>query len=128
MKGKLDIKDYTGNMRGGPSDIMSLWAQINRDFRERELASIKWLVDNLGISAVHPDDGWVDRDRNIFTLMYPPYREIIKAGSLVALGNSTDGYRIVQVTSKADNLWSTENTEEWHFEEVWANPLKERKP
>jgi hypothetical protein len=46
-------------------------------------------IENLrkkGYKAAHPNDGWVDRDENIITFMYPQFFDNAKVGDYVMLG------------------------------------------
>lgn len=116
MKGKLNIKDHTNLMVGGSGSDLALWAQTNRDYNLAAEESIQWLVENLKVAAVHPDDGWVNREENIIEFAYPKYKEDINVGSLIAIGSHSSGYRIVQATTKIESLFVTEG---WHFTKIW---------
>lgn len=52
------------------------------------------------VKAAHPDDGWVDRDRNRIHLAYPQFNDGLAVGDLLALGWPwrADEVRVVRVT------------------------------
>lgn len=50
-----------------------------------------------GIRAVHPDDGWVNRNEDTFILHYPYFDLGVRIGDRVVLGSPKE-YRIVEVT------------------------------
>lgn len=73
---------------------------------------------SIGVKALHPDDGWVDRKNNIVQLTYPRFRErYISVGDKIALGQDTGRYRIVRVTAIAD--WYC--NERFYFEPIVRN-------
>lgn len=86
------------------------------------MAAIKWLIDKLGVAAIHPDDGWVNRKENTVHLVYPRYKAEIVHGSLIALGQPWSGYRIVKVIEPVKCSFG--NDDIWLFSEIWENPLK----
>jgi len=77
----------------------------------------KWLKDKFGVSGCHPDDGWVDREKNSVKPCYPNFWENVTVDSLVALGWSDDKFRIVRVTKI--NQWESKfGQKEYYFEEI----------
>lgn len=69
---------------------------------DREQAA--WIAELRagGAKAAHPDDGWVDRKRDIVRLVYPQFNDGAKSGDLIALGwprwNGRTQHRIVRLT------------------------------
>lgn len=67
-----------------------------------------------GIAAAHPDDGWVDRQKNTVRFAYPHFHaRPIEAGAKVALG-WPDKYRIVEITKVETGILDSKI---YHFEE-----------
>lgn len=66
--------------------------------REQKEAYAQWITKlrGDGISAAHPDDGWVNRKENEVFLCYPDFNDGVAIGSKIALGNPR-GYRVVGV-------------------------------
>lgn len=81
--------------------IAALWDEISR-LQTDEQARWNTLLRGLGVKMVHPDDGWVDRDRDAVTPAYPEYDEHPEPGDLIALGSPSQGYRIVAVAEVED--------------------------
>ena len=72
-----------------------------------------------GYKAAHPDDGWVDRERNEVYLCYPHFDIGVDVGDKIVLGCS-EKYRVVKITGKRKNTFSTKENPmiHWKFEEV----------
>jgi hypothetical protein len=51
-----------------------------------------------GVTAAHPDDGWVDRTRSCVQFVYPQFNDGVSVGDLIALGWEWKSYRLVRVT------------------------------
>ena len=73
-----------------------------------------------GAKAAHPDDGWVDRERNRIHLTYPQFDDGVRVGDLLALGWPTGPTRMVRVVDTSDNVFAVPNDRAWylHFEEA----------
>jgi len=69
-----------------------------------------------GVSAAHPDDGWVNRNDNILYPVYPDFNDGIEVGSTVALGDHRK-HRLVRVTATERNFLNPKRLS-YHFEEV----------
>lgn len=85
------------------NEALATFARLTREYEANQLEWARTLM-RQGIKAAHPDDGWVDRKKNTFVLMYPEFRSDISVGSLVALGNH-EKYRLVRVTGEVDSLF-----------------------
>lgn len=74
----------------------ALLAQTIESYKSRQLA---WCdeMQKQGVKAVHPDDGWVNRERNSVHFCYPDFNLRPGVGDLIALGNR-EKYRLVRVT------------------------------
>ncbi len=70
-----------------------------------------------GVKAAHPDDGWVDRDRNEVHLAYPDFNDGLGVGDLLALGWPSGETRIVRITGKRTPEIGLGMTY-WAFEEL----------
>lgn len=66
--------------------------------QEQRAAEAEWItrLRREGVKAAHPDDGWVDRQRNEVMLVYPQFCDHAGEGDRIALGNE-ERYRIVTV-------------------------------
>lgn len=85
-----------GTVVSGRADCVALAL----DIEQRMLAQEGGWVTRLraaGVKAAHPDDGWVNRDRNTVRLEYPRFNDRPQVGDLIALG-VPDRYRLVRVT------------------------------
>ena len=78
-----------------------------------------------GVSATHPDDGWVDRKKNRVVLCYPQVFRQLCPGSIVVLG-TPDEHRAVRLVSFHIWLSGIQNAHGfWKFEELKACNGKE---
>jgi len=82
----------------GVAEVMQNWHKIIDDGAKQEE---QWVAElqACGVVAAHPNDGWVDRENNTFTLCYPQFNNGVEVGSLVCLGSAShqDEDRIVKV-------------------------------
>lgn len=83
----------------------ALWMRIGRQQERNKERCAKMLVAGYGVKIIHPDDGWVNREKNILTPCYPIlFDKSAAPGDLIALGSpDTDErvighYRIVRIT------------------------------
>lgn len=88
----------------GNSKFISLYADI---CRESELKKRKWIKSlmNSDVKAAHPDDGWVDREKNEVQFAYPQFNSGIVVGDIVALG-WPDKYRLVEIIGIRTGLFN----------------------
>ena len=98
-------------------NFAATYAQVCREYCDGHLAWIRVLQEQ-GVAAAHPDDGWVNRKENCVHFCYPHF---IEAGDLegriVALGDHTK-HRLVRITARSapgvvlpEGFW-------WFFESV----------
>ena len=87
--------EMIGLCRSGDPRFMANWERICREGHARE---VEWVSElkKKGVSASHPDDGWVDRKRNEVNLVYPHFNSGVRMGDEIALG-CPEEYRIVTV-------------------------------
>ena len=78
-----------------------LWAEI---CTKQHKTQLDWIADlrTHGIKAAHPDDGWVDREKNYVSFTYPQFFDGLNDGDFIALG-WPDKYRIVRVTKFSES-------------------------
>lgn len=77
------------------SNLIDTWNKIVAE-RERKTKEFCNYLISVGVKALHPDDGWVDRKKNTVFLSYPSFKLDIAVGDKIALGNY-EKYRIVEV-------------------------------
>lgn len=98
----IDGVKVTANGEKG-IEFVDLYEKIVRDMREEKRLWIRDLRAR-GIKAAHPDDGWVDRKRDIVQFVYPQFIDSAKVGDIVALGDS-EKYRLVRLTEHLPISW-----------------------
>jgi len=96
---------HGGTVRGIPQ-LVAQAVQIDEQMVGEKLDAIKKLREQ-GVKAAHPDDGWVNREKNTVRLEYPIFNDNPQVGDLIALGWPWRGYRLVLVTEL--NFLSTMN-------------------
>ena len=89
--------------------MVARWAEICLEGDRKEDAWITQLRSD-GVKAAHPDDGWVDREKNTIHFAYPQFDDGVKVGDRIALG-WPDKWRIVTVTGREDGIL----LERWAF-------------
>lgn len=95
-------QDFRNCIRGGTPEAVSLWHRVCDDMDREEREWIESLRAQ-GVKAAHPDDGWVDRERNAVTFTYPQFNDGAGVGDLIALGwpqhmHKQPQHRIVRLT------------------------------
>lgn len=80
----------------------------NKSCEEYKIKNQEWVnkLKDLGIVAIHPDDGWHHREEHTFSLSYPYIDLGVKVGDMVALG-SYDKFVVVIVTKISGILSKT---------------------
>lgn len=83
------------NGSGEGDRFVSSFLEISRNYEKSEQ---EWIISlkKDGIKAAHPDDGWVDRTKNIVQFVYPQFNSGVNIGDYIVLG-SPDKYRVVKV-------------------------------
>ena len=99
----------------GDARFVELWHKIcdEQDANER-----KWIEElrKSGFKASHPNDGWVNRDKNEVHFAYPHFNDEANIGDLVMLGWHYDkktwrAVRIVGSRNIFGNIW-------WKFDDA----------
>jgi hypothetical protein len=112
----------SGIVSGQPEHVVRSVAT----WRSRQEEERDWIAGLCaqGIKAAHPDDGWVDREKNRVHLEYPQFgsSRSLQIGDLLALG-WPDRTRIVRVTGFSENPFAIGlSRARWyvHFEDAEA--------
>lgn len=79
----------------GGAEFVDRWRQSCNEGEQRES---RWVAGlrSMGIKAAHPDDGWVDREKNSVNFCYPQFNDGVKEGDQIALG-WPERWRVVTV-------------------------------
>lgn len=94
--------------------FVKIWTETLINAEKEKLEWIEKLREQ-GIKVAHPDDGWVDREKNEIILVYPQFDDGVIDGCLMALGWPWK-YRIVKVISHRIGLFG--NLVYWRFENL----------
>lgn len=105
----------------GDKEFVALWHRICDEQASKQREWVQRLR-SIGISASHPDDGWVDRRENTVCLVYPHFNDGVSVGSMVALGEP-DSFRIVEITASIKNTFSMMSPR-WKFVSVTGMECK----
>ena len=80
-----------GLMSSADPQAVALWDSIGADM-ENDKRSWTQRLRVAGIKLAHPDDGWVKRERNTFSLSwYPQFNDSPQVGDLIAFGTPPRG-------------------------------------
>ena len=78
----------------------------------------KWSEElrKSGYKALHPNDGWVDRDKKTITFMYPNFFDDAKVGDYIMLGYEwrKESHRSVKLI---EDISSTSTVKKFIFED-----------
>ncbi len=99
------------SMASGRPDLVARWTQICHEAHDLEVAWLS-MLRREGIKAAHPDDGWVNRQKNTVHFAYPQFDDGAGIGDRIALGWASDKWRIVTIMGRSDDL-----LERWAFSE-----------
>lgn len=117
--------DFRGAMSGGTPEMQNLWLSICDD-HDKKQADYVARVRALGAKMAHPNDGWVDRERNIARPSYPYFDDGAEVGDLICLGFYSGDPRNAlwgRVTEKRRWMGSSP---EYHFDRVECPPEHEQ--
>jgi len=94
-------------------NFMEHWKNICMEADKKEEQWVNKLRAD-GVSASHPNDGWINRKDNELILIYPEFNDGVKIGSIVALGDP-DKYKLVKIIDHRKGIIGDINY--WKFEE-----------
>ena len=120
----MKLRMPSGAVVTGRPENVAIAAKVAGDMASEKRAWIASLREQ-GVKAAHPDDGWVNRDRNEVYLSYPDFNDGLGVGDLLALGWPWGDTRIVRVTGKRTPYVSIDMTY-WSFEELPPPPAPRR--
>lgn len=108
--------DMIGLVATSSPEFANAWAAI---CRQGQVEQDEWIAALRadGVKAAHPDDGWVDRERNEVRLVYPQYNDGVSADDIIALG-CPDRHRLVRVVGVSGRIGGGA----WLFEKI-ADPV-----
>lgn len=110
------MKKYIPLCETSDPAVADLWETI---CLEHQATHDKWvaLMRNKGVVVAHPDDGWVDREKNTVEFMCPHFGEKnVRVGALVAIGNDRK-WRLVTITQKITGMLGGLK---WEFTPAWG--------
>ncbi len=89
--------DMIGLVTTSSPEFAKTWADA---CRQGQVEQDNWIaaLRAEGVKAAHPDDGWVDRERNEVRPSYPQFNDGVAVGDVIALGWPSR-HRLVRVTS-----------------------------
>ena len=95
----------------GDPEFVQRW---NDGCRQSHRDELEWIekLRSLGVKAAHPDDGWVNRERDSVHFCYPQFNDGVSEGDLIALGWHFDKARIVKVV-RVDKMGSLTSRDSW---------------
>ncbi|QOV08415.1 hypothetical protein Kirov_216 [Bacillus phage Kirov] len=119
-----DYQSKDGLCRSNNADFVHAWNNTIDEYNENER---QWIADleSQGVKASHPDDGWVDRQKNIVFLCYPQFNNYPEIGDTIALGSAYSGHRLVKVVEVIPCYYGTHRTR-YAFKQI-EQPKEEKK-
>lgn len=75
-----------GLAKSNDINLVNIWNEITKE-RERKRRDFIIQLKKQGIKALHPNDGWVDRENNIINFCYPDFIQELRVGDKIALGD-----------------------------------------
>lgn len=87
-----------GLMSSSDPQAVALWESICAEHASAQ-SRASAVLRAKGVKMEHPDDGWVNRDRNTVAPCYPRFDDGVSEGDLIALGWPSSGYRLVRCTT-----------------------------
>ena len=85
----MNAQEMIGLCSTSNPSFAKLWADICIEGERKEKEWIATLRQQ-GVKAAHPNDGWVDREKNELHFCYPQFNDGAKEGDIVALGWPSD--------------------------------------
>lgn len=112
---------FTGGTVSGDPEAVARAVKIDKDMAAQQRAWIAQLRAD-GVKAAHPDDGWVDREKNAVSLCYPQFNDGLDIGDRLALGWPWHNTRIVRIVDSempgpiVSAAWPAGKPYRWYFE------------
>lgn len=101
------FRSNDGLCKSASIEFVNTWNEVAQKQIDDTATWISELRKN-GVKAAHPDDGWVDREKNTVRMTYPQFNDGIKVGDVIALGWA-DRFRLVRVTGKTQSHLGNDN-------------------
>lgn len=99
------MKEHIPLMKPNSTAFAELWVNICLDSQRQH---DRWVSDlrAQGVKAAHPDDGWVDRERDSVQFAYPQFDDGPQVGDVIVLGWPSEPVknRWVEVTKIAESF------------------------
>ncbi|QVW28940.1 hypothetical protein [Bacillus phage SWEP1] len=92
-----DYESNDGLCKSNNAEFIHTWNETGKRMEEEKR---QWISDlrSQGVKAAHPDDGWVDREKDTVFFCYPHFNDYPQIGDTIALGWS-DKWRLVKVVN-----------------------------
>jgi hypothetical protein len=85
----MNAQEMIGLCQTSNPGFAQLWADICIEGERKEKEWIAALRSH-GVKAAHPNDGWIDREKNELHFCYPQFNDGAGIGDIVALGWASD--------------------------------------
>jgi hypothetical protein len=113
----MRYKGPDGETVRGEAWAVAKYADICRRQAHRKREWVE-MLRSQGVKAAHPDDGWVDRENNVVTFVYPHFDDGVSVGDRIVLGWESRDWRYVDVVEVMPKRWSTDNARRYRFVDV----------
>ena len=108
-------KSEDGLCQSNNSEMIDNWNKICREQKE-EMGKYIAELREKGIKALHPNDGWVNREENYFQLVYPDFNDGVNVGDKVMLSfGKGNCERLVIVKDIKTNIFDRKY---YYFEDI----------
>jgi hypothetical protein len=118
-----DWNAIRNSIRSGDREFVDAFRE---DVDQSEKRELEWIADlrARGFAAAHPDDGWVNRQKNEVELVYPQFDDGVSVGSKIMLGYHFEKGCPVRVTEMKNFMGLITYT----FEEIEPAPVPIQQP
>lgn len=118
-----DYQSKDGLCKSNNAEFVNNWNNTVIEYEENKR---QWIANlrEQGVKASHPDDGWVDREKNTVFFCYPQFNDYPKVGDTISLGWHTK-YRLVKVVEIIPCYFGTDRVR-YAFEPI-EEPKEEKK-
>ncbi len=102
----------------GSDAAMRFATEFIESGKRQKVAERAWVeaLQDQGVMAAHPDDGWVDRVENYASLVHPQFSYGPKVGDVIALGTERK-HRLVRI-ARIENSVIFQAPRKYFFEAV----------